>query len=115
MAYSDLTAEQKKALQDVMQIIRPSVGEMQRTIHLWEQVLALYDAGSSDFRQALNLLASADAIPNESGLAGASAVTKAELTNPTGGILSDMHAAVTTWREASRLSLCVKLAGINAE
>ena len=115
MAYTDLTAAQQKAIQDVLQVIRPSVGDMRRTVNLWKEVLALYNSAGSDFRVALNLLLSADAIPNESGLAGASAVTKAELTNPTGGILADMQAVVTTWEEASRLALCVKLAGINAE
>jgi len=116
MAYADLTAAQKKAIQDVLTpIIRPSVAEMQRVVAMWQQVLALYGNTSSDFRAALNALASADAIPNEGGLAGASAVTKAELTNPVGGILADMQAVVTTWQEASRLALCVKLGGVNIQ
>jgi hypothetical protein len=114
MAYSDLTTQQQAAIQDVLNVIRPSVGEMRATVNLWKEVLALYNSGASDFRAALNLLASADAIPNASGLAGASAVTKAELTNPVGGILADMQAVVTTWEDATRLALCVKLAGINA-
>lgn len=112
MAYQDLTAEQKAAIQAVLQVIRPSVGEMRRVVGLWKEVLALYDT-NSDFKAALTSLLSADTIPNTSGLAGASAVTKAELTNPTGGILADMRAVVATWEEASRLALCVKLAGIN--
>ena len=115
MAYVDLTPEQQAAIQGVVQIVRPSVGDIQRTVHIWEQVLAAYDAGASDFRVAMNLLLSSDTIPNVSGLAGASAVTKAEFINPVGGIFADMRSLVATWREVSRLALCVKLAGINAE
>jgi hypothetical protein len=116
MAYVDLTAEQKKAIQSVMTpLLRPSIGEMQRTVHIWEQILALYNEPNSDFRQALNALAAADFIPNESGLAGASAVKKSELTAATTGLFVDMQTLVTTWRDATRLALCVKMAGINAE
>jgi hypothetical protein len=115
MAYSDLTPAQQEDIQSVLQIVRPTVGTMRQTVGMWREVLALYNSGASDFRQAMNLMASADAIPNVSGLAGASSVTKAEITNPVGGILADMQAVVTTWEEASRLALCVKLAGINAQ
>jgi len=114
MAYSDLTLEQKKAIGSVMTILRPSVGEMQRTVHIWEQVLALYNEANSDFRQAMNVLAAADIIPNESGLAGASSIKKSELTALV-GMFADMQAVVTTWRDGTRLPLCIKLAGINAE
>lgn len=114
MAYTNLTVEQKKAVQDVMQIIRPSVGEMQRTVHLWEQILALYNEPNSDFRLAMNVLTAADVIPNESGLGGASAVKKSELT-AVAGMFADMQAVVTTWNDAARLALCIKLAGVNAE
>jgi hypothetical protein len=116
MAYVDLTIEQKKALQEVLTpLLRPSVGEMQRTVHIWEQILALYNDANSDFRVALNALAAGDFIPNESGLAGASAVKKSELTNATTGLFVDMQSVVTTWRDATRLALCVKMAGVNAE
>lgn len=115
MAYADLTPEQQQAIQAVMQIVRPSIGDIQRTVHVWEQVLSAYDTSLNDFRVALNLLVSNDTIPNVSGLAGASAVTKAQLVNPVGGIFADMRAVVMTWREVSRLALCVQLAGINAE
>lgn len=114
MAYTDLTPEQQADIQSVLQIIRPTVGTMRQTVNVWRNVLALYGA-NSDFRAALLLLAAGDTIPNTSGLAGASSVTKAELTNPTGGILADMQAVVTTWDDATRLALCVKLAGVNAE
>jgi hypothetical protein len=88
---------------------------MQRTVHIWEQILALYNEPSSDFRQAMNQLVAADMIPNESGLAGASAVKKSELTAATTGLFTDMQNVVTTWRDSTRLALCVKMAGINAE
>lgn len=115
MAYDSLTDAQRRAIQDVLTpIIRPSVAEMRRVVGLWKEVLALYNDASSDFRQALNALQATDTIPNEGGLAGASAIKKSELTNTNGGILADMQAVVTTWEEASRLALCVKLGGINA-
>lgn len=114
MAYTDLTPEQQDDIQDVLQIIRPSVGVMRQTVGAWREILALYGT-NSNFRAAMNLLQSSDTIPNTSGLAGASAITKAELVNPTGGIFADMQAVVTTWDDATRLALCVKLAGINAE
>jgi len=115
MPYTDLTVAQKKAIQDVMTpLLRPSVGEMQQTVHIWEQILALYNEPSSDFRLAMNALAALDFIPNESGLAGASAVKKGELT-AIAGLFADMQAVVTTWQESTRLALCVKMAGINAE
>jgi hypothetical protein len=114
MAYTELTIDQKKAIGSVMTLLRPSVGEMQRTVHIWEQILALYNEPNSDFRQAMNALAAADIIPNETGLAGASSVKKSELTAVV-GMFADMQAVVTTWRDATRLPLCIKLAGINAE
>lgn len=115
MPYADLTAEQKQAIQQVMQLIRPSVGQMRRLAALWKDIGIAYAQTGGPLRTGLNALASADVIPNESGLAGAMPVTKAEITNPTGGILADLAAMVTMWEEVSRLALCVKLAGINAQ
>jgi len=115
MAYADLTTAQQKAIQNVLTpLIRPSIGEMQKTVHIWEQILALYNEPNSDFRIALNVLAAGDFIPNDSGLAGASAIKKSELT-AVAGLFVDMQSVVTVWREATRLALCVKMAGINAE
>lgn len=115
MAYTDLTTQQQKAIQDVLTpLIRPSVAEMRHTVNLWKQVLALYDDPKSEFRTALNALASSDMIPNTGGLPGAGEVTKSELTNPVGGLIADMRAVVTTWEDATRLGLCVRIGGINA-
>lgn len=115
MAYDALTSEQKAAIQQAMQIIRPSVGQMRKLVAAWKDVGIAYAQAGGPLRQGLNALASADVIPNESGLALAMPVTKAELTNPTGGILADMAAMVTMWEEVSRMALCVKLAGLNAQ
>lgn len=116
MAYDTLTAEQRKAIQDVLTpIIRPSVAELRRVVGMWKEVLALYNDAGSDFRLALNALLATDVIPNGGGLAGASGIKKSELTNPVGGILADMQAVVTTWEEGTRLALCVKLGGVNAQ
>lgn len=116
MAYENLTAEQKAAIQNVLTpLIRPSVAELRRIVNMWKEVLALYNDAGSDFRLALNALAATDVIPNVGGLAGASGIKKSELTNPVGGILADMQAVVTTWEEATRLALCVKLGGVNLQ
>jgi len=114
MNYEDLTPEQQAAIQAVLNIIRPSVGEMRHLVGIWKEALALHGATNSDWRTAINALAANAVIPNRTGLAGASSVTKAEIVNPTGGIIADMQAVVTTWEESARLALCVKLAGINA-
>ena len=41
MAYADLTVSEKKAIQDVLNVIRPSVGEMRRVVNIWKQIGAL--------------------------------------------------------------------------
>lgn len=111
MAYGDLTEVQKRAIQDVLNVIRPSVGEMRRVVNIWKQIGALNGDNHSEFRTALALLVAADMVPNTTGLAGAGEVKKAEIVS----MLADMAAVVTTWEEGTRLGLCVRLAGINAE
>ena len=107
MAYADLTVAEKKAIQDVLNVIRPSVGEMRRVVNIWKQIGALNADAKADFRVAILKLAVGDAIPNMTGLAGAGDVTRAELIG-TAGILADMATVVTTWEDATRLSLCVR-------
>jgi hypothetical protein len=112
MAYADLTPAQKDAIQNVLTpIIRPSVGEMRRVVNLWKQVGALWGDNKSEFRGAMAALVAADMIPNTGGLAGAGEITRAELVS----MIADMAAVVATWEDATRLGLCVRLAGINAE
>ena len=109
MAYADLTVAQKEAIQDVLNVVRPSVGEMRRVVNIWKEIGALNTDNKSEFRAAMALLLAADMIPNTTGLAGAGEVTKNEVNS----MLADMATVVATWEEATRLGLCVRLAGVN--
>lgn len=114
MAYSDLTVEEKVSVQSMLNVLRPSIGEMRRVVNIWKEIGAERADNKTDWLVALNKLQATDLVPNTSGLAGAGAVTRGELIGAS-GIMADMAAVVTTWEDATRLGLCVRLGGINAE
>lgn len=81
MAYADLTAEQKQSVQALCQLVRPLSGELGRLLEKFQAVVSYY---SGNVESILSALQASDAIPNESGLAGAQSLTKEQLVNLVG-------------------------------
>lgn len=78
MAYADLTTEQKESVQAMCQLVRPLAGELARLLEKFQAVVSGY---VGNVETILGDLQSSDAIPNESGLAGAQSLTKEQLVN----------------------------------
>lgn len=104
MAYADLTAGQKQQLQDWLQLVRPIQGEVAKVLNHMAAAKTAYDSHVSTI---LAPLIDADAVPNESGLAGAVDVTKAELTT----ILTLLNAVLTTYNTTANRELWTKFCG----
>ena len=104
MAYADLTTEQKRQLQDWLQLVRPIQGEFAKVLN---HMGAAKTAHSSHVGAVLALLVDADNVPNESGLAGAIDVTKAELTT----ILMLLNVILTTYDTTPNRELWTKFCG----
>ena len=104
MAYSDLTTDQKKQLQDWLQLVRPIQGEVARALNHMAAAKTAYD---SHVGSVMPLLASSDVIPNESGLAGAIDVDRSELT----AILSLLSGMLTTYGTPANRELWTKFCG----
>lgn len=85
MAYADLTTEQKESVQALCQTVRPLSGELGRLLEKFQAVVAYY---TGNVETILALLDTADAIPNETGLTGAQSLTKAELVNLVGYLIT---------------------------
>ena len=106
MAYADLTTEQKRQLQDwLRELVRPIQGEFAKVLNHME---AAKTAHASHVGDVLAVLVDADEGPRvESGLTGAIAVTKAELTT----ILALLNAVLTTYDTAPNRELWTKFCG----
>jgi len=79
MAYADLTAGQKAAIDNYSNNLRAALGEAARLIRVAEILKAQY---SEVYAPAVSSLTSGDEIPNNGGLAGASSsATKATIAN----------------------------------
>ena len=104
MAYIDLTAQQQTQLQDWLTIVRPMQGELAR---LCNHLQVAKDAHTATIGVILGELIDADEIPNATGLAGATAVSKAELTE----ILVDANAILAAYNTAAKRQLTTKFAG----
>jgi hypothetical protein len=104
MAYADLTVEQKQQLQAFVQLLRPWSGEQARVNNHGDVVNTAYNAGASAI---LDLLDAADLVPNESGLAGAISLTKAELVS----ITSHVQNVLTNYNTSAHRQLWSKAAG----
>lgn len=104
MAYAELTADQKQQLQDWLQLVRPIQGEVAKVLNHMGAAKTAYD---SHVGAVLALLVDGDAVPNESGLAGAIDVTKAELTT----ILALLNSVLTTYDTTANRELWTKFCG----
>ncbi len=96
MAYTDLSTEQKTQLQEWLQLVRPIQGEFAKVMN---HMVAAKVAYTSHISDVLALLADVDEVPNQSGLAGAIDVTKAELTT----ILGLLNAALAADTDENRV------------
>ena len=85
MAYAELTSEQKESVQALCQLVRPLSGELARLLEKCQAVVSYY---SGNVETILGELQGSDAIPNESGLAGAQALTKEQFVNLIGYMIT---------------------------
>ena len=103
--YSELSASDKAVVQNVVNMIRSTIGEKARG---WNHVKAI-----ADDTNAVNLVLSIDAgdtIPNTSGLAGADDLTRTEVVT----LYNLINADRTTNDTAQNRAAMSKAAGINA-
>lgn len=85
MAYADLTTEQKESVQAMCQLVRPLSGELGRLLEKFQAVASYY---TGNVETILTELQSSDAIPNTTGLSGAQELTKEQLANLVGYMLT---------------------------
>jgi len=104
MAYADLTEQQKTQLQDWLLVMRPWCGEQARANNHGGEVDTAYNSHVSAI---LGELADGDEIPNESGLAGATQITKAECVS----IVSHIQGIRTTYNTAGHRELWTQACG----
>lgn len=85
MAYSSLSPEDKAAVQDLALFVRAVAGELARIGNHGRSASAKY---VGNIETILGALQDSDLIPNESGLAGAQSITKAEFVNLVGYLIT---------------------------
>ena len=103
--YASLSDSDKAVVQNTVQLIRGMTGSFARNFN----TLAAIAADTN----AINLILSVDAgdtIPNESGLAGADDMTRAEIA----GVYQDFVTMKSTHDDAAARAEWSKAAGINA-
>jgi len=106
MAYADLTTEQKQIIDDFMLLMRPWCGELAR-VH--NHGAAMYTQYWATVSAVMGELENTDVIPNKTGLAGASGITKAQI----GSILVWQEAIATINSEANRQLMAAAAGGGN--
>ena len=104
MAYADLTNEQQRSIDDFLALLRPWCGEQARTNNHGDAVNTQYNANVSAI---LSLLDDTDEIPNKSGLAGATVLTKSEVIS----IVSHIQGVLTNYNTSGHRQLWVKACG----
>lgn len=107
MAYADLADEQKQTIEQFQAIFRPAIGQGARYLNVVKLALLAWTTGA---QSALAGLQDSDEIPNTTSLAGAKALTKAEITALVGGFSN----LVGGYGGDETIALHVKAAGINS-
>lgn len=103
--YSELTPQDQAVVQNTVNLVRASVGEMAR---IWNKI-----KGIADDTNAIALVSSVDAgdtIPNTSSLAGADDMTRTEVV----AMYNLLNGIRTTHDTAPNRAAMSKAAGINA-
>ena len=85
MSYASLTEEQRESVDALCVMVRPLAGELARTLEKFQGVTSYW---TGNVETILGALQSSDVIPNTTGLAGAQGLTKAELTNLIGYMIT---------------------------
>ena len=85
MAYVDLTQAQKDSVQAMCLLVRPLSGELGRLLEKFQAVVSYY---TGNVETILGDLQSSDEIPNATGLTGAQALTKEQLVNLVGYMIT---------------------------
>lgn len=105
MAYGDLTAEQRASLQSWLNnVVRPWCGEQARVNNHADVANLAYNATGL---AVLGDLTDEDVIPNQSGLAGAASLTKAEVVS----IVSHIQAILAGYNTDPHRQLWLRAAG----
>ncbi len=104
MAFVDLTPEQQSIVAEYTRQQRATVGEFARLLNHMAALDAMYDG---QVVAAWASLASGDVIADGSGLAGVSALSKAEIAS----IATAMQAILTTYNGEALRQLYVRMAG----
>jgi len=76
MTYEELTAEQQASIDALMAIVRPQAGTLARLLESFQAIVSQY---TGNIETILNLIDAAEEIPNQTGLAGAQAMTRADV------------------------------------
>ena len=102
--FSELTVDEQTQLADQMTIIRPMVGALARVCNSFR---IAKDAHTSHVGAILAQLVDADEVPNTTGLAGAVAITKAEIDE----VLTDANAVLAAYDTPAKRQLYTRFAG----
>lgn len=105
MAFNDLTAEQQGILTEYVRQQRALVGSFARWLNQIDAADSMYDA---QVTAAWASLADSDLIPDGSGLAGVSLLSKAEVAS----IAEAFQAILSTYQTEPLRQLYVKIAGM---
>jgi len=105
MAFSDLTVEQQGIIAEYVRQQRALVGSFARWLNQAEASDNMYDG---QVIAAWASLADSDLIPDGSGLAGVSLLSKAEVASIAGAL----QAILTTYQTEALRQLYVKMAGM---
>jgi hypothetical protein len=85
MTYDELTADQKAEVQALANLARPLAGELARLLEKFQAVVAGYVGNTEN---VLGLLGASDLVPNTSGLTGAESLTKEQMINLIGYMIT---------------------------
>lgn len=105
MAYADLTAEQKGIVGEYVRQMRAATGQLARLCNIFAALDYMYDG---QVVTAWASLAAGDIIEDGSGLAGISALTKAQVAQ----IANAIQAILTTYDTEALRQLYVRVAGM---
>lgn len=107
--YADLTAEEKAITKETTNQLRALMGEMARLIVTSKTIQYAVDAPGG-LREIVTALDNTESVPNESGLAGAHSLTRAELA----AVVALLDLYITTFDTTPNRELMAQARGVLA-
>lgn len=107
MNYEDLTPEEQAAIDSWLQIVRPAIGMAAKMLSQAEMAMAQYE---SQAQAAVGKLSPGSTVPNKTGLADASAVSKEDIVDVAG----NLNALIAAYTTAANRQQHIRFAGVNA-